>query len=71
MDASFTITAIVHRQDALDNTTLMDYHETLFITGHPDPAGGVVCSARDDGKPHTLTNTSGGGNDRNHHLEVQ
>ena len=30
----------------------------LVITGHPDPAGGSVCEALDDGKVHFYTNNS-------------
>lgn len=59
-DANFTLNIVIHRQDAVDGTQLMDHQNTLIIKGQADPAGGVVCAARDDGKPHILKYTSNG-----------
>lgn len=50
-NASFTLNVSVSAKDTQGNDE--SYTQTLTITGQPDPAGGTVCSSRDDGQPHT------------------
>ncbi|MBV9228437.1 MAG: hypothetical protein JOZ18_03915, partial [Chloroflexi bacterium] len=55
-DASGTINITLRINGATQTET-----GALIITGKPDPAGGTVCQATDDGQPHLTTGTSAGG----------
>jgi hypothetical protein len=50
-DATFTLGSSLQGQ-IIDLNQSYSTTETLAITGHPDPAGGSVCEATDDGKVH-------------------
>jgi hypothetical protein len=54
-NASFSVVLNVSGKDSAGQT--FAFEQFLQITGHPDPAGGTVCSPNDDGKPHTYTGT--------------
>ena len=53
-DASFTLGITIQTQDPVTGQPTST-EETLVITGQPDPAGGTVCQAQDNGQPYTLT----------------
>jgi hypothetical protein len=53
-NASFLLVVTVQTQDPTTGETTTT-QETLVITGQPDPNGGTVCQARDDGQPSTQT----------------
>ncbi len=55
-DASFALVVTVQMQDPTTGQPTTT-QETLVITGQPDPNGGTVCQARDNGQPSTLTGT--------------
>jgi hypothetical protein len=60
-DMSFTLNANEQVQDAGTGQQVWSGTETLIVTGKPDPSGGTVCQAVDDGQPHTsLVSTSTG-----------
>ncbi len=56
---SFGLSAVISAKDSAGNdvNTSVD----LTITGQPDPAGGTVCSPRDNGQPQTFDGTLSGG----------
>jgi hypothetical protein len=60
-DMSFTLNANVQAQDAGTGKQLGSATETLTVTGRPDPSGGTVCRALDDGQPNTDTGNAGNG----------
>jgi hypothetical protein len=60
-DMSFTLKANVQAQDAGTGKQLGSDTETLTVTGKPDPSGGTVCQAADDGQPHTYLGDVGNG----------
>ena len=51
-DTSFRANADIHYNVQAKQLTLQ---ETEVVTGHPDPNGGTVCQAEDDGQPHTYS----------------
>jgi hypothetical protein len=53
-DASFSLGITIQTQDPVTGQPAQE-QETLVITGQPDPAGGTVCQAQDNGQPYTLT----------------
>ncbi|HLV98774.1 MAG TPA: zinc ribbon domain-containing protein [Ktedonobacterales bacterium] len=53
-DASFTLGITIQTPDPTTGQPTQK-QETLVITGQPDPAGGTVCQAQDNGQPYTLT----------------
>lgn len=53
--ASFSVVVSVSGKDSSGQT--FSFTQFLQITGHPDPAGGTVCSPDDNGQPHTYTGT--------------
>jgi hypothetical protein len=60
-DMSFTLNASVHFQDAGTGKQLGSDTETLIVTGKPDPSGGTVCQAANDGQSHTYLGNVGNG----------
>jgi len=60
-DMSFTLNAHVQYQDAGTGEQLGSDTETLTVTGKPDPSGGSVCKAADDGLSHTYIGSVGNG----------
>ena len=60
-DMSFTLNANVQGQDAGTGQQLGSVTETLMVTGKPDPSGGTVCQAADDGQAHTYTGSTSNG----------
>jgi hypothetical protein len=60
-DMSFTLNASVQGQEAGTGKQLGSTTETLTITGKPDPSGGTVCQAADDGQAHTNTDSTSNG----------
>ena len=60
-DMNFTLKANLQVQDAGTGQQLGTGTETLTVTGKPDPSGGTVCQAVDNGQQHTsLGSTSTG-----------
>jgi hypothetical protein len=60
-DMSFTLNAHVQYQDAGTGKQLGSDTEPLTVTGKPDPSGGTVCKASDDGLSHTYIGNVGNG----------
>jgi hypothetical protein len=58
-NASFDLGVSVTAKDSAGDD--VSFQQFLIITGQPDPAGGKVCSAQDDGQPHTFDGTLSGG----------
>jgi hypothetical protein len=56
-DASFTIQLEIQVRNSYGNS--FSYPYTLIVAGHPDPAGGTVCSSRDNGTSDTQPDTEG------------
>jgi hypothetical protein len=56
-DASFTIQVEIQVRNSYGYS--FSYPYTLTVTGHPDPAGGTVCSSRDNGTTDTQQDTQG------------
>jgi hypothetical protein len=60
-DKSFILYAHVQVHDAGTGKQAGSTTETLTVTGKPDPSGGTVCQAIDDGQPHTYLGNAGNG----------
>jgi len=60
-DASFTIKAEVQAHDAMTGAAGKPFTATLAVKGQPDPSGGTVCEANDDGQLHSSTGTANDG----------
>lgn len=60
-DMSFTLNASLQAQDAGTGKQFGPTTETLTVTGKPDPSGGTVCQAVDDGQPHTYIGNASNG----------
>jgi hypothetical protein len=56
-DANFTIQLEIQVRNSYGYS--FSYPYTLIVTGHPDPAGGTVCSSRDSGTSDTQQDTQG------------
>jgi hypothetical protein len=60
-DMSFSLKANVQAQDVGTGRQLDSITETLTVLGRPDPSGGTVCQAIDDGQPHIYNGTTSNG----------
>jgi pSer/pThr/pTyr-binding forkhead associated (FHA) protein len=60
-DMSFSLKANVQVQDAGTGKQLTSTTETLTVLGRPDPSGGTVCQAIDDGQPHIYNGSTSTG----------
>lgn len=60
-DMSFTLAVNGQIQDAGTGQQIWSGTETLQVAGKPDPSGGTVCQAADNGQPYTYTGSSNNG----------
>jgi len=58
---SFKLGITIQHHDVVNNQMYNPLQETLIITGRPDPAGGTVCQAGDNGQPQTYNGTLNNG----------
>jgi len=56
-DRKFTINISIQLTDTTTKKSLGSVSQTLIVTGQPDPAGGTVCQARDNGQPQPINGT--------------